>query len=492
MKKIYFILLTVVLILTGCGGKRASQMSELTPEFFSGGITGEITVSAYDSMAYKSYLEEAARAFEEQYPGAKVKIETFSAMPEIRTGEQGGNQMILVQMQDDPQGRTDYISRINTNIMSGEGADIYAMDILPIHKFTESGTLENLKPYMSLDPNFNKAEYRQNILDALNYRNGVWFIPMDYTFNYFAYDASLVPPQIASGFGADKTWNTDELFKLGIPMYNGTYKLFSAYNFSRGPSNSIFKQLLNENIQSFLNLETSRADFSGGGFSSLLSSVKHYTEQGYIPGAVTGQQDAGQMMRITSEAVTDRFFFKLNSNTSLISQFLRGTGRIMRVEGGGARNIDDNDEIAGIQSRADGSVPFEYTRGFAVNNQSKNKLTAWAFIKFLLTKEMQLSSTLVNMGLPVNNEARAEKAELAFSGALYGRPGEMNDQMRQAMERYKAAVEKLSDNIDCFTVQDTVINDMISNEVRYFFTDNRAAGDVAGVIQNKADLYLSE
>ena len=254
----------------------------------------------------------------------------------------------------------------------------------------------------------------------------------------------------------------------------------------------MFKQLLDENMLSFLNLDTGRTNFLNGDFSSLLASVRKYTEQGYIPRGVTGQQEAGQLMRAAAEAVTDRYFFKLNGNTSLISQFLRGTGRIMRIEGGGAHNIDDNDEIAGIQSLADGSVPFGFTRGFAINNQSKNKKTAWAFLKFLLTKDMQLSSNLVNMGLPLNNEARIEKAELTFSGALYGRSQVMNDQLKQAMENYIAAVEKLSDNINCFTVQDTIISDIITDEARYFFYGNRTADEAARVIQNKADLYLSE
>jgi len=254
----------------------------------------------------------------------------------------------------------------------------------------------------------------------------------------------------------------------------------------------MFNQLLNENVFYFFNLETGRTNFSDGKFSSLLSSVKNYAEQGYIPRGITGQQEAGQLMRITAEAVTERFFFKLNGSASLISQFLRGTGRIMRVEGGQARNIDENDEIAGIQSRADGSVPFDYTRGFAINSQSKNKETAWAFIKFLLSKEMQLSNTMLNTGIPVNNEARAEKAELIFSGALYGRAAEMNDQLRHAAENYKAAVEKLSDSINCFAVQDTIINDMISNEARYFFADNRTAQETARILQNRTELYLSE
>jgi multiple sugar transport system substrate-binding protein len=159
---------------------------------------------------------------------------------------------------------------------------------------------------------------------------------------------------------------------------------------------------------------------------------------------------------------------------------------------GNSPGIDDDDEIAGIQANADGSVPFSFNQGFGINSQSKNKALAWAFIKFLLSKEMQLSTNLINTGLPLNNAARAEKAELAFSGTLAGPGTAMNDQQRRAMENYKAAVESLSDSINCYVVQDTSLNDMIAQEVQYYFGGSRTADEVARVLQNKADLYLSE
>ena len=500
MKRFYgsYFVLTVALIVTGCGegnsagsGNSMTAATAMAPEFFNKRIEGEITVSAYDSMLYKNYLEEAGRAFEELYPGTKVNVETFSAMPEVRTADQGNMRATAVQAQDDSQGRSDYLNRVNTNIMSGTGADIYAMDIIPLHKFIESGTLENLDPYMEGDPDFNRADYRQNILDALRYRDGTWFLPMDYTFNYYAYDSTLVPAQIAAGFGADKAWNAEELFRLGISLYDGSYRLFNAMDFVRG-AGGMFNQLFSENMTSFVNMETGRPNFTDGGFAGLLSSVSSYAQQGYIPRGITGQQNAGQIMQRAMGEPTDRFYFKLNGNVSLAGQFGRSVGMMVRMmTGGNAPAIDSDDEIAGIQANADGSVPFRYNQAFAINTQSKNRETAWAFMKFLLSKEMQLSTNILNLGLPINNEAREEKAGLTFFGNL---PGSRtpNDQQMQALEAYRASVEKLSDKINCFVLSDSSLNDMIMSEAQYFFDGSRNADEVARIIQNKADLYLSE
>ena len=153
-------------------------------------------------------------------------------------------------------------------------------------------------------------------------------------------------------------------------------------------------------------------------------------------------------------------------------------------------SIDTDDEIAGIQANADGSVPFTYNRGFGINSRSKNKETAWAFLRFLLSAEMQ-TGNIMTTGFPINNKAREETANLTFSGMLRNSTT-LNDQQRQALTNYKTAAETLSDSINCFVVQDTSLNDMIASEAQYFFGGSRTADEVARVLQNKADLYLNE
>ena len=499
MKKICFLFLifTVLIIFAGCkNGKSAGEGPD--SDFFKRKIEGEITISAYDTMSYRSYLEEAARAFEEQYPGTKVNIETFSSMPEIRTGGSGNMQMTSVQMQNDPQSRSDYLSRVNTSIMSGTGADIYAMDIIPLHKFVESGNLENLELYMNLDPDFKKNEYRQNIFDASKYSGGLWFLPMDYTFNYFAYDSTLIPSGITSGFGNNKSFNTFDLFRIGIPLYDNTYRIFNINDFDRGMG-GMFNQLFNENFEEFVSLKTGRvffersADSQDISFANLLVSVREYGQQGYIPRAITGQQDAGRIMRQAMDAPKDRFFFKLNNNFSLATQYMRSTGRMVAMfSSGSVLGIEDDDKVAGIQANADGSVPYRFNQGFGINSQSKNKETAWAFIRFLLSEEMQLSTNLNVMGLPVHNEARSQKSEMTFTGSLYGMSAALNEQGRRSLQEYMTEIESLSGLINSYNVRDTNISDMVAQDVQFFIDGSRTAEEAARILQNKADLYLSE
>ena len=486
MKKIFLLILIAVLILTGCGNRSSRG---LTLEFFNEKIEGEITVSAYDSMVYRSFLEEIAREFEIMYPGTKVNIETFSAIPDVRTGSDGNFMLQSVQIQDDPQSRIDYISRVNTSIMSGTGADLYAMDILPLHKLVNSNVLENLDSYMTLDPDFNKNDYRQNIMEAARYKNGTWFIPLEYNFNYYVYDSTLISSDISGNFGVTKSYSGDDLIKMGMSLYDGTHRLFNLTDYSRGRG-GMFNMLLNQNIQSFVNLDTGRSNFLDGRFSSLLKSVRSYGEKGLLPRGVTGQQ-AGTIRQQISEVPADRFYFKHHNSMNLMSGFTREMGIFMRVSvAGSASGVDSNDEIAGIEANADGTVPFRYSKGFSINSHSKNKLAAWTFIKFLLSKDIQVSANTMTFDFPVNNAARTERSEFLFSNLLRG--AEMNAQQRQSLEKYKNTVESLSDMINCFVIQDTSINDMIAQDVQFFFDGSRTAEEVAKVLQNKTELYLSE
>jgi multiple sugar transport system substrate-binding protein len=505
MKKImaFVLSLTLTASLAACGGGGATSdksgqsnnaglnIVPSTAEMsLSGEVGGEITVSAYDTMQSKTFLENAARLFEEKYPGTKVSVETFSTMPEIKTSEQEDGEMLIVDIQDDPQSRQDYINKVNTSLMSGEGADILLMDVLPVHKYADSGQLENLDAYMDADPDFNRADYLEKILDATRYKGGIWFLPLDYTFNYYAYDTTLLPG--ASGFGTGSAFTVEQLVELAENSFDGSSKLFNLPDYNKR-SGGMWSSLLAENYTSFVDLENKKANFSDGRFAALLETVKLYSAQGYIPEGATGQAEPGAMMQGPGENATDRFFFKPKNVSNLIALFTRNLGMGMTAMAeGDTMAIGENDEIAGIAAAADGSTPFAYEQAYGINANSRNKETAWAFLKFLLSEEMQLSSNLRPTSLPILNSAREKKMENMLTSMLAQQGQSLNEAQLEAIAKYNEAVKQLSGQIDAYVMRDTVVDDMIAAEVEYFFEGSKTAAEVADVLQNKVDLYLNE
>jgi ABC-type glycerol-3-phosphate transport system substrate-binding protein len=79
----------------GCGNNPSGseQTSVITPaansrsestDYTPGNLEGEITVSCYESITYRDFLEMAAQSFEAKYTGTKVNIDAPSQMPNIR------------------------------------------------------------------------------------------------------------------------------------------------------------------------------------------------------------------------------------------------------------------------------------------------------------------------------------------------------------------------------------------------------------------------
>ncbi len=483
--KLTALLLSIAALSTACTGQSENVTSAAS------GVTGEITISCYDTAASQAFLEEAARKFEETYPGTKVHIDTFSQMPEIKTSEQEGEQRTVILGEDDPQGRADYISKISTSLMSGEGADLLAMDVLPIDKYVQSGQLENLKEYMDGDSSFQKSDYRENIINGLEFQNGIWFLPLDYSFNYYAYDSSLMADQTTSEFGVNHAFTSNQLIELGKTAYNGENCILSAPVYISDGNGDLFSRMFRENYKEFVDFENQTANFKDGTFEELLKTISDMADQGYIAKGLRNTTDTGEY-RESAENPTDRYLFKTKNNFSLVKETYPDPDLALMVSTSMVDNgIETDDEIGGMWSDEGNRVPFTYEQAYGINSNSKNKETAWVFLKFLLSYEIQSSPSMSLLSLPVHNEARMAKAESLY-GMLLTETGELDEAQRQALNAYTDAVEVMSDQINGYTVRDTTIEDMVIKEAGYYFDGSKTADQVAQVLQNKVELYLNE
>ena len=153
---------TLVFSVTSCGQTKEASVEQLLREK----LAGEVTVSCYDTMFYKDFLEKAAKTFEKKNPGTKINVESFAPMPDVKTSQSGDTMISVVSTGDDTQERAGYIGKINTELMSGEGADVLAIDILPYYKYADSGQLEDLQDYMDADSSFDSSDYCERCIGS--------------------------------------------------------------------------------------------------------------------------------------------------------------------------------------------------------------------------------------------------------------------------------------------------------------------------------------
>ncbi|MDR0841506.1 MAG: ABC transporter substrate-binding protein [Christensenellaceae bacterium] len=442
----------------------------------AGEIAGEISISCYDTMQYKAFLEAAANLFMAKYPGTKVTIKTFSTMPEVKVMEKDGATVMSSEITDDPVARADYLSKLNTELIGGGGADLLALDILPIERYAKNGQFAPLDEFMNSDPDFHPEDYRQNILEAVKQGGHTVFLPTDYSFNYATFDKSLFTPEQAETLKNEGTFTYAGL----ISSAEGAFASANAgadkkIRMLEQSARFLFGALWDENYSKFINFADRTANFTDGSFAALLEAVKGYADKGYIFSDENAEIISGQQV-----------FFRVKSDMSLAYDLdYNKVSPIQFFDGG-----SENDIIGGIQANADGNIPFRFFRGYAMNANSKNQRTAWEFLKFLLSEEMQLS--VDGMGLPINNAARAKKAEMSIDGSLYGEKTPMTEGMQNLLAEYQAAVERFSDRINAYPLADSTISAMIREETAHFFDGAKTASEVCEALQSRVNLYLGE
>jgi len=552
MKKLIIIVLSALFMLTACTGgesgngtvgagivgtETAGNGNAVTPLTNDHALQGTLTVSAFDSMMAGNFLNEAARLFMEQHPGTEINIETFSSPPEIRMAEgaQGSGMVTMVGGGMNPQERRDYINMINTELMSGGGPDILALDVLPFYQYARNGLLVDLLDLMEADPAFDINDYRRNIFDALTTPDGLFMFPLDYTFEYITFDSDLFDDTTIAELSVRDVFTHDELIQLGMlafEMAQNTsdtpvpmFPMHVSPGLGRGLLSSIFA--LNHNH--FVDIPNRQANFTNGDFEALLTSVLQIENDGLL----MPRQDMQDMQRGVMRVMNQGSVYSFRNSTQLLHEFHTDEsvqGFVMAGGSGAASGLfgSDSEMIAGLLASDAGEVPFTLGHAFGINSNSNNQALAWEFIKFLSTDATR--DSFLMRGLPTHIEtfeARTTQAitdgmmsigssamggmitQIVGGSALAGAfEVEESDTVETATERdanqemtpeqiasfneYVAAVEHFTGLLNTFHTTNTLIDDVISNALTEFFDGTSTASEVAQNLQSRISLVLNE
>jgi len=471
-----FILLFLI-SLAGCG-KKATVEDILKEE-----VTGEISISRFISGS--RLLNNAAARFQQKYPGVVVKVEDFEPLPVMGGGTNDYSQM-----------QTDYLTRLNIELMSGGGADILQIDVIPWYKYADRGYLEDLRQYMDLDAGFNKSGLRMNYLDAVAFKGGIYTFPLYAQFSFFAYDASLFNSEERNLLSAKGAFTVSELIDIAENAFERNNKAYNMFGLTGTPykNYSIWENLLSENYVNFVDIPNKQAHFDDGRFENLLLSLKEYCEKGYIK-EISEINDAYISGKLYYDITVnpnpnpdERFFYKYEESYYLFQNFDMGLAPSVSVYGPTIGN-DDNDAVVGITADCNGNIPFQSYDMLAINANSKNKRAAWEFIKFLTSDEVQSTKDVTRISINKNIFEESEMSRLFHSGL---KRAEISEEHMSAYNDYIACLDKFANMINTYTIRDDRIDQLIQDEVTRFFNGEKSAKDAAAALQNKVNLYLNE
>jgi ABC-type glycerol-3-phosphate transport system substrate-binding protein len=477
------LLLILAIVLASCSGKRGEIPVE---ELVVSELTGEITVSCYDTARYQWLLNEAAPLFELEHPGTKINIELFSQVAGNWDAE---------DYEKEEQTVRDYILRINTQLMSGKGPDILAMDVLPYYKYAASGMLEDLRAYMDADPDINRDDYRYNIFEGVRYKGGQYIMPLNFYYTHLiTFDKNKVGDEAATKLQAKNTFSYTELMGLIEERFAADDSDARVIDFSDRAFQA-FITIFRIDYKKYVDLENKKATFTDGSFAKLLNDLHEQELKGYYKPKFSSMEERIEDL-VNNQAL---YYYRLSSDYTLKQIFTPEESRSPNL----TTLVPDIDEIAGLLANDAGQVDFGILQAFGINAYSHNKALAWAFIKFMLGEEMQQSINL--LGYPVHNAAFIEDSKVDMLKTVTGYV-EMNsggwrvegyeestdEKLVQAYEDFMEYHNGFVNALSFYPLTDQIITLMVYNEVELFFDGAKSAEMVADTLQNKIWLYLNE
>ncbi len=399
-------------------------------------------------LADNSAVKAAIEAFQKAHPDYQVNLKTYSNQI---VGAKGSNQLDM----------TSLIQQFNTDIISGNTADIYILDDLPYYKYISKGILADLGEMMAAD-NMDMTQYYSNIFDACRVNGKLYTLPTQFGYNMLVGKAANMP--------ANEAPSVDDFFNMANALPAGLAAL------PKGDATLAFEEFMRQNYSYFVDQNAKTAKFGSQEFISLLEKFKALADS-----RMGGKSEEDQM---PYEQVGDGIL----AFTSMSLKGLQDMAAIRALAG-------EDIQFMHMPSMEPSSFSFQASGLYGINASSPNKEMAWEFVKSLLTPEIQGGMLQMN-GISVS-KAAVQKAidQLTDPKQTISMSLKTNDKVVEvkplSVQEY-AAITADFGKLNKLSAPDQNIVNILNEELPSFFSGQKSAQDAAGLIQNRVQTILDE
>lgn len=373
---------------------------------------------------------------------------------------------------------TDFETRVslfNADIAEGKGPDIIDLQYCPLsfQELSEKGVLEDLTPYLEMDKELKKEDYLQNVLKAYEAEGKLYGIMPFFGIRTLVGKTSEV--------GEASSWTIDEMMdyierKKGpdveiLPYYTkaGAIHLMCSYN-----------------LEQFVNWENGTCDFTGEEFKKILKFSEYFPVEAEFdanaPSEIEKVRSGKQLLAetvITSVQLYQMYEYMFNEPVNFIGYPTLGKSGMI---------LSPNATVAGM------------------NVNSENKEGVWEFLRFNLTKERQENVNLANDGFPIMSSVLEKQLEEDRKAEYYeDADGNQKENPKGtwgngdfSIDVYAATEEQIARVREMITAAvgdnktDDKILSIIIEEAQPYFNGQKSEEEVAAMIQNRVQTYLSE
>jgi len=432
-------------------------------------VTGSIgvTESLYDQL-----LKDAPEGNQVLTIWVQTDIRTFNIVARAYEEQHPGVTVDVVSTMDTAGALEEYIEKVSAAIVGGGGVDIATLGALPVDKYLKSGMIVDLNTLIDADPDFDRADYFDNVLRALEVNGQLPYVSA----HFLAYTVCLnktVSEEVQRAFEETETidlyqaytwYLTEKALKGDRPFIIGTRILHRA--------------IVEWEWYEYVDVKTGVVRFDDPSFRDCLAALSVLVDTKRGLGNWEGELE--ELFNHSTKYTTEYLFDYSRSLATQAKRFL-------------AYEEDPFTEPKLVKSTG-GKVQAWTVRGYGIPANSANRELAWDFLKFYMNYIPDPSDPFSLDAFPINrayfeNRTKKDIYERIMSMAeRAGVPGKGEAAFEEAYEKLLALV----DQINYVPVTDLAFQSAVSNYIFQYIDGEVGAEEAIDLLQSKSEIYMNE
>jgi len=357
---------------------------------------------------------------------------------------------------------SDYLKKINTKLISGDGENIIATEYLPMSKFIKNNILEDLSKYMEADNMLNSDDYYQNILKAYYVENKCFAIPYEFVF---------------SGILSDK----DKINDINLKVEEGAFSMNKIINLfedaalkNKEPSlsnlskNELFKLLFKLNAKEYIDEKNSKTSFNSLEFDDFITNIDKLTSEEIMNSEKT-------FLKFKQENIKGNLIFEIKEDINLNEISILKT-------------FIPNYKICPLPNENKTGYGYK-AKSFAIPKNAKNKEESWKFLKYILDNAEEIYEFKVNKKMNekvLDYYASIEKDITVFLGEdnfIFQFPID---------EKNREEILNIINNAEINMLIDPQIENIFEESINKYVNNEISLDEFKKSLDNKISIYLEE
>ena len=367
------------------------------------------------------------------------------------------------------------VTKLNTEIISGNVPDLFVADQLPIEQYGAKGLLYDLYELIDSDEELSRDSFFPNILKAMESDGKLYSIAPTFGIVSLVGNADVV--------GEEMGWTLQEMMDVAKAHPEAQY-LLDPYS----TKSSMLQTMLALNLGEYVDWATGECSFNSQDFIDVLNFCNMFPEE-----------------------------YDYNNGNNESTPALISSGRQLLT----TYSANDFESFQMYEAMFGGHLAFkgfptsEGIGNVAVPNGSRLSISAtcsdvdaaWSFVRSMLTEDYYNEDNYYVYGYPLN-KAAFDKLEAKAMEKQYETDPETGEQVEvstggwgwddfyievYAMSEEQAQqLDELIASVDRTYSYDQNIMDLVTEECADFFAGTKTAEQAASLIQDRVSIYVNE